>query len=759
MARFKRLGLLVAALLLPLYGLGHVRLIHPGNGLPLFWAVPSNIEIVISSIGSDNLSDGSEEIALRMAIEEWNATSGTSARLVENTSPAAQARTDWHGPGGPNDIHLVYFDEVNASGYFPENSSTVAITPIFFFGNGQIADADILFNGSGWNFSTSSEVGHFDVGDVGAHEIGHLLGLNHSAFMGSTMYPYVDPSVLLHRSISVDETGGLRDAYPSGSYGRISGRVLRMSNLFPVPGAYVVATDANGRTAASLMTDTSGNFSLPGMDPGTYTVSAVPLGSTVDFGDAPVDSNNLGGGYFIDTDFEPAVYASTAVITGTENISMGTLLVDEDVQLNLGTSSDRFPLRVTAGQSTNLIVHGKGLFGGDGAALTASDPDFLISPPSYFGTQIHFQLTVPAGEPLGHVDMTFVNSLGHVAILPGGLEVTGPTPTVTGCVPAAGARAGGTTVTITGTNFSAGNRIVIGDQIYTDGVNGTTVVPSNGVGTPGSAWSGFQSTGSIRLTTLATTEGVHDVVVFDGSGLDGRLVGGYQSLYVPMVGVVFPVSGEFSGGTVVTVSGQDFQEGMTARIDGVDQGAVTFFDSTQVSFATIAGSVGGPYILELENPDKGIATSAFTFAANPDPLLSNVMPGSGSAGGGDTITVTGSNFTTNTTVSFGADPFTGLGGTPAAGVTLVDAGTLTVETPSHSFGVVSVMVSDTSSSQAGVLASSFTFLGSGGGFGCHMVPVRGPQGPKEILAGLWWILLVLGLLKLRSRCMQPALQS
>ena len=312
MGRFKRLGLLVAALLLPLYGLAHVRLIHPSNGLPLFWAVPSNIEIVVSSIGSDNISDGSEEIALRMAIEEWNAASGTSARLVENTSPAAQARTDWHGPGGgPNDIHLVYFDEVNASGYFPQGSSTVAITPVFFFGNGKIADADILYNGGGWDFSTSAEVGHFDVGDVGAHEIGHLLGLNHSAFMGSTMYPYVDPSVLLHRSISVDEARGLRDAYPSGGYGRISGTVLRMSNLFPVPGAYVVATDANGRTAASLMTDTAGNFSLPGMDPGTYTVSAVPLGSSADFGDAPVDSGNLGGGYFIATDFEPAVYGSS----------------------------------------------------------------------------------------------------------------------------------------------------------------------------------------------------------------------------------------------------------------------------------------------------------------------------------------------------------------------------------------------------------------------------------------------------------------
>ncbi len=739
MDRTKRLVLLAGILLLPFYGLAHVRLIHPVNQTPLFWASPTNIGITINSAGSDNIGDDSDEIALRMAIEEWNAASGTSAMMIEDTTPAQQSRTDWQAAN----IHLIYFDETNSSGFFPMGSGTVAITPVFFQGGGNIVDADILYNGMGWNFTTSGESGRFDVGDVGVHELGHLLGLNHSAYMGSSMYPYVDPTVLLHRSISADDLRGLRDSYPSGTYGRITGTVLRQSSLFGVAGAYVVATDANtGRTAAAILTNTSGEFTLPGMEPGTYDVYAVPMGSPGGFGDAPVDINNLGGGYFIETTFEPAVYMTQATIATTETVAMGTLLVDPDVLVNLGTSSDRFPLRVTAGASTNLVLHGTGLFTSP-VEFSCSDADVLFSAPSFFGSQVNFQVTVPMGEVLGHVDVTYINSSGDVAILPGGLEITNPTPTVTNCVPGSGPRAGGTNLTLTGTNFSAGNRIVIGDQIYTDGIGGTTVVNST----------------TITLTTLATVEDMHDVVVFDGSGLDGRLSNGFQSQNVPMVGAVFPISGEFSGGTVVTITGQDFQSGVVARIDGVTQGAVTFVDSSQVSFTTAAGTVGGPYMLELENPDLGLATSVFTFASGPDPLLSSVDPAAGGVAGGDTLTIVGSNFANGVTgVYFGSDPLTGLGGTVALSVTFVDANTLTVETPAHTAGTVSVMVRDMGTSQSGVLASSFTFNGSGGG-GCYMVPFQGPQGPKEIFVGIWWVLFVLLVVKIRSWRTRPAAPS
>src|SRR5215203_6583791 len=79
--------------------LAHVRLQHPSNGNKLFWSSPSNISIVISSIGSDDIPGDSDTVALRNAIAAWNEDTLTTATLVENTSAVQQARTDWESNG------------------------------------------------------------------------------------------------------------------------------------------------------------------------------------------------------------------------------------------------------------------------------------------------------------------------------------------------------------------------------------------------------------------------------------------------------------------------------------------------------------------------------------------------------------------------------------------------------------------------------------------------------------------------------------
>jgi len=462
--RTLRIALLAAATAAVSTGvLAHVRLISPTNGQALYWNTPTNIGIVLNSTGSDDIADDSAEIALRMAIDEWNGVSGSRGTLVEDTTPAEQARTDWTA----TDLHLIMSDENNSSGFFPGGSSTVAITPILFNSiSGVILDADILFNGLGFDFTTSATPSDFDVQDVGTHELGHLLGLDHSGAAGSTMYPYVDPTVILHRSVSGDEAQGMRDAYPDGSFGRITGTIQRLADDSAIEGALVVASDADGRTFTSILTRANGAFTLKGLDPGTYAVFVRPL-------DEPVGSANLGQGFTIETDFEPQVYPAPAVVVGTGTAALGVLKVDADVALNLGTNADPFPLRVTDGATTSVTLHGTGLVAG--STHTVSDTDITLGPPSWSGTQVSVNVTVPDGEAIGHVDLTVTDSSGDVSILPAALEVTPPSPTVVTTVPGSGSTFGGTPLTITGTEFHAGARIVIGDQIYTDGVGSTSV--------------------------------------------------------------------------------------------------------------------------------------------------------------------------------------------------------------------------------------------------------------------------------------------
>jgi hypothetical protein len=141
-----------------------VPCLHPGHRT-------NGIETELCELIERNIVDGSHTPAIQNAIAAWNEVGGTTAHLREIVSSSQRNRTDWES----NNIHMILFDESNDSDYFPAGSGTVAITPVWFYSNGRIADADILFNGQGFQFTTSGQTGAFDVEDVGAHEIGHLL--------------------------------------------------------------------------------------------------------------------------------------------------------------------------------------------------------------------------------------------------------------------------------------------------------------------------------------------------------------------------------------------------------------------------------------------------------------------------------------------------------------------------------------------------------------------------------------------------------
>lgn len=703
----------------------HVRLHNPSNSNPLFWQTPGALEIVIQSDGSDDLLDQSHETAIRNAIAEWNSIAETTLNLVEDESDVSQARTDW----GADDIHLVMFDEDNSSGFFPNGSGTVALTPVWFFSSGRISDADILFNGKGFHFTTSGDSGRFDVQDVAAHELGHLVGLDHSGWSGGTMYPFVDPTVILHRSLSLDEVTGIRAVYPGGAHGILRGRILRAVDETPVAGAHVVARDEDGYTAGGTLADASGNFQLSGLSAGTYSVYAVPL-------DEPVSAANLTVGHVVDVDFESTVYPGTTTLTAGGTVDLGNLHVGDDVTLNLGRSYDRYPRRVIAGLTSWIIIRGTGLE--PGSVLEASDPSITVLPLDWVNFQVNFQVVVPEDAKAGHVDLKVTNTSGDVSILPAALEVTPPSPTVSAVTPALGSVSGGTTVQVDGTNFLPGCRVVIGDQIYVEGTPECTLVDPT----------------RLEVQTRATIEGVHDVVVIDDSGVEGRMGTSYQTAALPGITSIFPAAGAELGGTALRIRGVDFLPGVVVRIDGVVQPQVTIVDATTLDVITEPAASSGPLAIEVSNPGGYTASlpAAFAYVAAVDPHIDVVEPTGGASSGGDEVSISGSGFTADTRVYFGADPETGTGGMEAA-VTFVDATTLMAVTPSHPPGDVSVLARLDGTGQTTVVAAGFTFnAASGGGGGCTAWTAgSGASGERPSVGGAWWLFGLAGLLVLRRR--------
>lgn len=713
--RFRSTSVLIAAasVVAATAGLAHIRL-HTGNpAQPLFWSSSSNVGLVINSTGSDNLPDGSHFTAIRNAYESWNGVGGTGAMIVEDTSPSQQARTDWQA----SNIHLVWFDETDASGYFPGASGTVAITPLLFsVPSGSIIDADVLFNGNDHQFTTSGVVGRFDVQSVAAHELGHLLGFDHSALGGATMFPYVSTTVIAQRSLSLDDQNAMRNAYPNTTHATVSGTIQRQSDSSAVAGAHVVARDATtGRTAGAALCNSSGAFSISGLAAGTYELYAHPLIGAV-------TSANLQAGHTIATDFNPTVLGSFAVVAGSN--AVGThQVIDPGSGFSLGASGSPLPLRGIAGQNnTGFVLGGSGLSAG--SSLIASDPDVVIGNVVWGTTFVSFEVNVPGGEAPGHFDLQVENPPGTIrSILPAAVEVSPPDPTVTNVTPSSGTISGGTALTITGTGFRAGARVVVGGEIYRDGDPGVTVVDST----------------TITLTTGATSAGTYDVVVIDESGFEGRMTNAYQFRPVPVVASLFPTAGDASGGTQLVITGQDFVSGLSVTIDGVNQPNVTVDSATRLRVTTEPGTAGGPYVLRVADMGGAFADTAYSYVGQADPQIASVLPASGSPAGGDTITVTGTGFTANSQVSFGADPDTGAGGMAATMTTFVDASTLEVVTPAFGVGTTSVAVVDGSTAQGTVNASAFQFGSSGGGGGgCYTEIVADRQGPGAALQSAAW---------------------
>lgn len=82
---------------------------------------------------------------------------------------------------------------------------------------GRILDADIELNGEHFDFThTTNPIRiRFDLRNTVAHEVGHLLGLDHTPVPEATMYPSADPRETFKASLHADDIEGLCDLYPS----------------------------------------------------------------------------------------------------------------------------------------------------------------------------------------------------------------------------------------------------------------------------------------------------------------------------------------------------------------------------------------------------------------------------------------------------------------------------------------------------------------------------------------------------------------
>jgi photosystem II stability/assembly factor-like uncharacterized protein len=101
-------------------------------------------------------------------------------------------------------------------------------------------------------------------------------------------------------------------------------------------------------------------------------------------------------------------------------------------------------------------------------------------------------------------------------------------------------------------------------------------------------------------------------------------------------------------GTVITIAGSNLTTTSQVLIGGVPTSSFTVLSDTQLSATVGPSSTSGPIRVDT---DGGTATSAGTFTVvTPPPTISGFTPSSGPVG--TSVTITGSSFTTATTVTY-----------------------------------------------------------------------------------------------------------
>jgi hypothetical protein len=283
-------------------------------GSPVRWSLNSfPIQYNINPNTSGSRISGSRSVVAVMdaAFATWKSAPNTNLPVSQGSNSSVSAET-----ASPSNINLICF--VCSDADFTRDAQTLAVS-LFSFATssgqpdghggtsqfaGQLLKADILFNPAD-TFTTdpgSATDSVIDLQTVATHEIGHFLGLDHSAVVNAMMFPF-SPSI--RESLASADVAAISSLYPgtqSVPVGTMQGTV-RFQAGGGVFGAHVFAdstTGANGYGSSirkgpiGTLTNASGEYTITGLPVDSYSVTAEPLDGPVTNTDVSDYSKVLG---------------------------------------------------------------------------------------------------------------------------------------------------------------------------------------------------------------------------------------------------------------------------------------------------------------------------------------------------------------------------------------------------------------------------------------------------------------------------------
>jgi len=281
--------------------------------------------------------------------------------------------------------------------------------------------------------------------------------------------------------------------------------------------------------------------------------------------------------------------------------------------------------------------------------------------------------TVPQGA-VGPVDVTLTTPGGiAMAAIP---YIYAPVPVITALDPNSGPLVGGNMMTISGSGFTNASKVTFGGQ---------------------SVNFGFNSNGQIILLVPSGTVGPVEIMVTTPGGTSAPSV--YTYAPVPVITTLAPSAGSLAGGNTVTIYGSGFTNASSVMFGNNSAVEYTINSDSQITVTVPPGTAAGTVEVLVTTLGGTSAPSVYTYA--PVPVITTLDPSVGSVAGGNTVTISGSGFTTDSLVTFG--------GKSAAIISSNDGQITVTVPPGTAAGTVEVLVTTPGGTSA---PSSYTYTAS-----------------------------------------------
>lgn len=121
---------------------------------------------------------------------------------------------------GNDDMNVIFWVQDSASWntMFPTQPNALAMTRLWATTSGRIDGFDMAFNDAAYTFTFSEDpaLSSYDVQNTLVHELGHVLGLDHSDVPEATMYHTSIKGEISKRDLDLDDINGIRYLYQDG---------------------------------------------------------------------------------------------------------------------------------------------------------------------------------------------------------------------------------------------------------------------------------------------------------------------------------------------------------------------------------------------------------------------------------------------------------------------------------------------------------------------------------------------------------------